>query len=138
MKGLSLPSSFKMSTISVLKLSHKFFLFSSLLTHLPTFCYQKLHHENYLHLLLGSWGPGSGVLGSWGPANRTCPRKEGGRGPASVKCGSAGPVKCGSHSWISGRSLYLRHTAAVDGPGEAHAHFLFLSYNHSAEIVTFV
>ena len=34
-RGLSLPS-FKMSTISVLKLAHKVFLFSSPFTHLPT------------------------------------------------------------------------------------------------------
>ena len=62
MKGLSLPS-FNMSTISVLKLFHKVFLFSSLFTNLPTLdiksCMMKIIYIYF-------WGPGSGVLASWG------------------------------------------------------------------------
>ena len=34
---------------------------------------------------------------------------------ATGKCRSAGPVKCGSHSNISGGSVYARHVTAADG-----------------------
>ena len=82
------------------------------------FCFVLLTTECCLHGLVCSY------LSSRDFPRREFPEIE----PASVKRGSAGPIKCGSHCNISGGSVCVRHATAADGFCEASARFLFSGF----------